>query len=238
MTNDHINRYSMYLDVIGVLTKFTAVFAAIPAFVKAVANFTTLANNIGQKSEEIGIGTSPKTLAKRSAESAMTDEVVRLVGDLHAFASSNSDVELMAETNISPTKIHDMRDAERGNYATSLVDLVEPHIADLADWGDTADSITEARGLIADYETSLGGRNEARTGQTSGRDAVMNMFSQADGVLEHQIDRKMKSFIDSNPDFYSEYLAARVVKDIAATRPPKAKGNGKSESSAKPPDSK
>ncbi|HUI30187.1 MAG TPA: hypothetical protein VLX91_08210 [Candidatus Acidoferrales bacterium] len=238
MTNEHINKQGMYLVVIQVLNKFTALVATMPALAKLVASFTQTVTNIGTKSEEIGIGTSPKTDAKRKAESDMADAVIALVGKLHAYAAGKNDVELMEETDVPATVIHDKRDAERGKFAARLVDLVEEHQADLAgDYIVTDADIANARQLIAGHDGTLGDRNSTKTGQTGGRDAVMQMFAQADSMLEHQIDNLMLSFKKTNPDFYAEYEAARVIRDIAAHHKGKNDG-GKNGGIPKPPDGK
>jgi len=113
MTNSHINKQGMYLVVIGILGKFSAVVATLPALAKVVAAFTQLVQNIGSTSEDIGIGTSPKTDAKRAAESAMAEDVVTLVGKLHAYAADQNNVELMDESDVAETDIHETREAER-----------------------------------------------------------------------------------------------------------------------------
>lgn len=237
MTNSHINKQGMYLVVIGVLTKFSTLVAAIPAFGKAVAAFTQLVTNIGKTSEEVGIGTSPLTKAKRTAEDAMAEAVVSLVGKLHAYAADKEDVALMDQTDINESDIHDTREASRADYSTKQVDVVESHKADLAgDYAVSDANIAAARQSITDYSASLGGRNTAKTGQSSGRDSVMNMFARADYILEHNLDKFAKSLKKDHPDFYAEYDAARVIKDIAAHR--KGKNGGTPGSTPKPPDTK
>ena len=239
MTNAHINKQGMYLVVIGVLGKFAAVVATLPALAKVVAAFTQIVTNIGKTSEDIGIGTSPKTDAKRAAESAMAESVVTLVGKLHAYAAEINDVELMEDSNVTETMIHDTREANRAGYATKLVDTVEAHKADLAGDYAVADAdIAAARQLIANYSATLGDRDSTRTEQTSGRESVMKMFEDADTMLEHRMDRMMKSFQTANPDFYAQYEAARVIKDIAAHRKAKNNGGNTDSSNPKPPESK
>lgn len=43
-------------------------------------------------------------------------------------------------------------------------------------------------------------------------------FTQLDDLLTHQLDPLMEKFRETDPTFYSEYQAARVVVENAATR--------------------
>lgn len=238
MTNSHINKYAMYLVVIEVLDKFTALVETMPALVKLAALLKQIVTNIGKKSEEVGAGTSPKTEAKRKAESEMAASVVALVRRLHAYATEKNNVELMTQTDITESDVHDTRDAERGQFAASLVDMVEQHKAELTDYIVTDAQIASARQLIDEHDGTLGDRDSLKRGQTAGRDTVMSLFEQADTILEHQMDSLMLSFKKDNPEFYSAYESARVIKDIAAHRKPKNSGGTGGNTPVPSPDNK
>ncbi len=238
MTNAHINKLGMYLAVIQVLNKFSAVFANVPALVRLAASLAQLAANIGTKSEAIGIGTSPKTEAKRKAEGEMSAGVSVLVGKLHSYATDKENAELMKQSDVTEWDIHHQRDAERGKYADQMLDLVEANLPNLADYAVTSDKIAAARQLVVDHDGTIGDRSSTKNSQTGGRDSVMAMFAQADSILEDQIDRMIPDFKKDNPDFCAAYDAARVIKDIAAHHKGKNNGGNTGSSSPKPPDSK
>ncbi len=159
---------------------------------------------------------------KQPAPSTMAEKVVSLVGCLHAYAYGKNDEDLMDQSEISETDVIHVRDAERAAFCTKRVDLVEANKGVLVEWGVTDEDIAVARESIADYTDSFNKRESAKTEQTSERGNVDAMFAQADRILYRQIDKIVRKLGGTNPDFYAEYQAARVIRDVAATR----KGNG------------
>ncbi len=100
MTNPHINKLAMYLVVITVLDRFSAVVATIPAFVELVAAFKKLVADINASSQVVDKGTSGETKAKWKAEDDMSDTVSALVGSLHSYATEKDDQELMQKSDV------------------------------------------------------------------------------------------------------------------------------------------
>lgn len=219
MTNDQINKYGMFLVVITVLERFAAVIALMPAFGKAVASFKRFVADIGKTSEDVVTGTSAKTKVKRNAANEMAATVAALLGKLHAWASDTGNTELKEKSDISESDIEAVRDAERAVYARAQVGLVDENKASLADYNITDEVIEDAIATITAFENSLGDRNTTRAKQTGGREFVTETFAKADAVLIGQIDKLVASEKKNHPDFYNEYTAARVIRDIAATRP-------------------
>jgi hypothetical protein len=218
MKNVHINKLAMYLVVRMVLEKFTATVSEIVAFVDSVAAFNGIVDEISGVSEEVGMGTLGKTMVKKGDAAVMAFTVSRLTGLLHAYASSVKDKELMTASEISPTIINGKRDAERAKFAKTRVELVEAHKADLVKWGVTEASIAGAYATIDAYTSSLGSRNSTATMHTGQRKSIGTLFSEADELLSDQIDKFVNSMDEKHPDFYADYWAARVIKDVAASR--------------------
>ena len=217
MIYTYVNKVTMYLVVITVLDKFSAVISAVPAFANLVTSFKALTAEVRAKSQDADAGTSGKTKVKQTAASIMAETVTSLVGALHAYACEEDDQDLMEQTDIAETNIIRERDAKRADYCTKLVDLVEKHKADLADWGVTDADIAEARQSIKDYEASLGARSSAKTTQEGEHGSVDDMIAKVDRLLFRQMDRMVKKQKKNHPDFFVEYSAARVIRDIPAT---------------------
>ncbi len=225
MTNAQTNKYSMYLVVLTVLDKFSSLVATVPALVRLVVSFKKMTADIGKTSGSVGVGTTGKTKAKRKAESEMSFAVASLVGSLHAYAADKNNVDLMEKSSVTQSDIEDIRDAERGQYAKSLVDMVESSKAELSDWNVNEAKIADARQKISVYESSLGDRSATKTEQSGGVDALVELFAKADALLKDQIDRLANSFEQDHPDFFSEYEASRVIRDVAASRNNRGKDN-------------
>lgn len=220
MRNPQVNKLAMYLVVLTITDKFAAVFATIPAAVNLIGKFKGMLTEIQSRSGEVDQGTSGETNAKAKAEDDMSEAVSVLVGSLYAYAVDNDDEELMQKSAVVDSDIDHMRDAERGKNCTALVDMVEEHKADLVEWGVTDEGIADARALIKAYEDSLAKWNSAKTGQTSGRQSIASLFKSVDRLLSKQLDKAVAQL--KNVELSQEYEAARVIKDVSATR----KGNG------------
>ncbi len=131
----------------------------------------------------------------------------------------------MAKTDISETDIHDVREAERGTHAEALVALVEGYKADLADYGITDETLAAAHQAVAAFTASLKNRGSVKTEMTGGHDALFSLFDQADAMLKGTLDKFMSNFRKKSPDFFLEYQAARVIRDVAASHAPSGSGN-------------
>jgi hypothetical protein len=214
MTNFHQNRFGMYLVVLIVLTKNSLIIALIPALERIVASFKQLVDEIGIDMEALDNKTTGKTSAKRQAEDDMVNAVLPLVNALYSYATDEKDVELMEKTDISATDIHEMRDAERGQYVTRLLDMVESKKAELADRNVTDANFTHARQKVAVFIDSLGSRNSSISERAGGRDVLFANFARADEMLEKHIDKLMLHFKQDHQEFYLDYQAARVVHDL------------------------
>lgn len=218
MNNVQLNKFAMYLVVIAVLDKFAELVASVPAFATKVGVLKQTVEAVSDLAGEVDKGTGGKTEVKRTAASEMAHIVAKLVGLLHTYAVEKGDRDLMAQTAVSETAITERRDAERDAYASDLVDLVENHKAEAADWGVTDEKISKARSAVEAAKTSLSERNETRTERSGQRKQIDSKFDEIDLTLDQQIDKWVEEQEDDNPQFYAEYKAARVIRDVAAGR--------------------
>jgi hypothetical protein len=213
----------MFLVVLIVLAKNSVTIALIPALVRFVASFKQLVDEIGIEMEALKTKTTGKTSAKRKAENDMVEAVVPLVNALYSYASEKKDVELMEKTNITASDIHVVRDAERGDFATMLLDKVESNKADLADWNVTDAALANARQMVAVFIDSLGSRNSSLSERAGERDVLFAKFAGADELLDKHIDKLMPQFKKDHLEFYLDYQSARVIHDLGGgniTKPP------------------
>jgi hypothetical protein len=50
--------------------------------------------------------------------------------------------------------------------------------------------------------------------------AIGGLFKDADTILKNKLDRLVLSFRVTNPDFYTNYLNARIIVDLGAGKGP------------------
>ena len=216
MRNSQINKLAMYVVVIAVADKFAALFETIPAAVRLITKLKGIVAEIKSRSGEVDQGTSGETNAKNKAEDKMSEAVSILVGSLHAYAVEAEDEELMQKSAVVDSDIDRKRDAEKGKYCTSLLNMVEEHNADLVAWGVTGEGIAEARSLIKAFDDALGTAGTTKTGQTSGRQSVASLYRSADRLLSKQLDKSVAQL--KSVELSQEYDSARVIRDVAAMR--------------------
>jgi len=86
MTSVQQNRLSMYLAVLGVMTKYNSVWASLTAIAEMVTRLQDLTSSIQEAS---GIQGSPLTGiagGKRRKRMEMMEQTIALAGDVHALA--------------------------------------------------------------------------------------------------------------------------------------------------------
>jgi len=75
---------------------------------------------------------------------------------------------------------------------------------------------TELEGKIKAFSASIGQRESSVAGRVGARANLLELFDVADRTLTDELDRMMELLRGSQTQFYNEYFAARVIKDLGA----------------------
>lgn len=207
------NRLSMYHGVDTVLTENAPLYAELAALVAASKSFSDLLAKLGAKSIEVDEATKGKTRTKAQAEDDLVDVLMPVGSALWAYATASRDTEMAARTRINDSMLRRVRDTELLGKAKGVHAEAAAKLAGLADYGITQPTLDDLSAKIEAYSAALGNRESSVAERIGAREALAGLFAEADSVLE-QIDAIMELMRANSVQFYNEYFAARVIKDV------------------------
>lgn len=214
MTKSEENKLSMLEAVYALLQGNTDKTATIPAFAEGETGLQTLIQKIKDTNSQFKNLAAGKTATKHAAEDSLVEAVLEVSNSLFVIARRNKDEELKVKAGINISDLRGMRDTELAgkcqDIATSAADMAD----ELVNYGITADKLTELNNKIAAYQTALGAQESGLAERTAARQALSDLFKQTDELLKEELDSLMELFRNSETDFYNQYQAARVIRDL------------------------
>ena len=128
-----------------------------------------------------------------------------------SYAADIKDYELLNKVNYSYTTLDRLSGAIIVLVCDDIYDKAKAHLADLATYGVTDPNLVSLRKAIDDFNVL----NPApRTGIVSSHIATLNLiqlFAQADVLLDDQMDVAVGIVKDSHPTFYDSYFVSRKL---------------------------
>jgi hypothetical protein len=214
MRDNQENKLTMYEAVVKLLEQNDGLIATVPAFVGAKDNLVTSINKVKKEARQQKEATAGKRAAKVDAENELIRIIMSAGSALYSYGRKIKDHEMQDVANVRVSKLEDMRDTELVNKAEMIYAKLLANVADLTDYQITAATVTEFRAKIDNFANALGVR-ESSAARSTGATANLQMyFTEADDILNEDMDRMMEMFKQSEPGFYNEYFAARVIKNL------------------------
>ena len=204
----------MYRSTVELLEKNTTKTASLPAFEVSFGKFGTLVDQIGDKEKERMGKTSGKANARDECEDALVLGTVIVSSALTAYANSIGNAQLKAAVKVSESQLRYARTNEQLNLAKMVLDLATANLAALGPFGVTQAILEDLKARIAAYDAATKQVSSGMAERVGARTAVSDLFIQADQILKDELDRMMQFFRVSAPEFYNDYRAARVIRDI------------------------
>jgi hypothetical protein len=214
MDSNQSNKYSMYIATVELLKDNAARGAGIQAFTASLAKLDALVSQIREKDKERMGKTPGKVAAKDGAEEALTASTMLVTAALSALGQTTGNAELKQRAHITESYFRTARSTEQINIANLLYDLGKANLKGLAPFGITPAMIEELKSRVAAFDAALKDIASGVAGRVGARSALAEMFDKADELLKDELDPVMHIFRLTDPELYSDYRAARVIKDI------------------------
>ncbi len=210
MNKRQIKKLEMMRSTNTYLDSTTATWSAIPI---ASSYKTGLANIIDQirssaedqEAAQVFIGGTLLDIKQRIAEKLdILDDV------LEAYAEDTENAELLAQASNSKSDYLRLTNEEFETKASNVIDLLESHVANMADYGLTQDQIDDAKLDFGSYQDQRGMPRSYKIASISATQSIETLMDEGSLYLE-KLDRVMKRFKRSNQSFYTGYLSARTI---------------------------
>ncbi|MGD8778963.1 MAG: hypothetical protein PVH88_08375 [Ignavibacteria bacterium] len=218
MTKREENKFSMYKGVKEVLTNNSDIHSAIPVIGEALTSFSDIIGSIDQVNFDFKGSTKGATADKIVKEETLINHATKLANVLFVFAVKTKNNVLKEEFKVSKSELEQLRDTDLLNKTNQVINSAQSYATELANYGVSETTITDAQTAHDECAAAFNAQAEKMAERSSEREKLTSLFKDADSVLYEELDPMMELFIDTNPDFYNEYQAARVIKDLGVGR--------------------
>jgi hypothetical protein len=195
---------------------YAALIASVPG---VAAGFTTLAGSITQmESLDVSRGSAASLAgpAKDVARDLLETTVAAVDGIFTAHAAQTNNDLLLAQVNKERSDLDRMRDeALRVHTAFLISQIPTPITPALTDLGLTAALSTQLQSRFATFETLMTLPQSRGAEESTFVELIAQQEDQVDQLLDLVLDKLMRQFSESSPQFYTAYRQARVINDAA-----------------------
>ena len=216
MNNDQTNRVTMYKTTIGVLDENNAIWNPVTPFADAVTRLKNKVSAIDTAAQKQETPTGA-TQDKAGARDALEDVLFLMCEALGVLAHTSNDQDLLALTDITRSGIDKLDVEALSNRATLVLAQANARKTDLATLQVTQANIDEMSQALQDYNEAKAGPRQATTARMVQTESLSTLIREANDILRNEIDRMINLFGRTHPQFVSNYQAARVIIDRAAS---------------------
>jgi hypothetical protein len=202
------NRLNMFLAVKAYLLTKLTVLASLPNFTAFFTGFQELLAAILSLIEKQSFDKKGLTYLKRELKLNLTTITGDNTRKLYAYALYINDHVLIAETNISQSKLKAKSDTTLKEFAEGIYNRAELHQTDLTAYGITTATQLVFRTAIDDFEAAM---TKPRLSDAESKEITRQRdddYVAADKLLD-QLDALLEIIRYSDPNTYKAYKLAR-----------------------------
>lgn len=214
MTKREENKYSMYKAVNVVLDKYQSAIDQIPAFVQCENDFKSKLDLISENDTKYKTTLKGAKATKDDAEDELIGVIMKVARPVYVFARRKKDENLKALTRWTDSGLKKLRDTELLQIGKNISNKITENVSELADFGITSAISDDFQATVKAYDDALGGRDSKSTESKTARKDLTDDFYDADDILKEDLDSMIESVKSDHPQFYKEYHAARIIKDM------------------------
>jgi hypothetical protein len=194
-------------------------YAGVPVFVDSV-------NGLKQRVTEIKSATQqqtesdPKGTTKEKSFTVdrLVELTLKVAGALYVYAFDKEDKRLLEKVDMNKSMFYHTHDQTTFTLAKIIADEAATKSNILVDYGITAADLAALNAVIAQFE----GLITAPSGMIGERkmytESLRELFVSADSIVYDKLDKLIRLFKTSSPEFFALYGNARNVVNTAARR--------------------
>jgi len=208
----------MYNAVEAVLKSNGSIVAEVPALGEVHNDLKALIGEIDAKNRELSKAREGKTSVKRQAIEELIASIVPVANAAKAYAVRKKMIELKALTDFSERQFKRLSHAELPIKVKNIKEAAQGVIADLANYGMTQNNLDLVDEKLGSLKNAVENKDTGFTDHVALRAALYGLFDSADDLLNEEADAIVEVLKKTKLDFYNQYFAARVVKDLGGSR--------------------
>ncbi len=214
MNKNDEGKLEMIDDVVDVLDAEKAIYSSVNAISLQRDNLRNISLEIKKNEATLKDSTIGKTESKYVSEDELVHDTVVVAGGIYAYASTEQLTDLKVFSDVSRRDFRRMRDTDVPVKAKSILDKADELGDVLIPYGITQDLRDELRTDLTDYSVKVSNQGTGVVDKSAARSNITALFKRADIAL-NILDKLMKQFLKSNPEFYNKYKISRNIWDKA-----------------------
>ncbi|MBI5382970.1 MAG: hypothetical protein HZA31_13815 [Opitutae bacterium] len=213
MLSSQDNKLSMYRAVLALFNNNPTMVSALPALGVKVASFQRVVGKISPLATSQAQPTCGAVIDKNKALTEMADAALLIAGAALSYATENKLGELAAKVRVKPSDFSYGRQQDRVTLAQQIHDAANSVASLLVDYNIKSEDIDALQTKIGLAVSALSGPRGVATVKRAATAQLSAVFKEADAFLTDELDPLLVPFKKSQPEFYAQYQAARVIVD-------------------------
>ncbi|MDR2680221.1 MAG: hypothetical protein LBC47_05360 [Tannerella sp.] len=231
MTDRQEAKLSTYQKVLNVCDEHKQKYAGIPAFVNAVTELKQQVMDIQsvrqQQTETVPKGT---TKDKSSAIDRLAELSLKVANPVYVYAFETQNNSLLQKVNVNKSMFYNIHDRAALTLAKIIASEAKNRNEALREYGISETDITELDEAIVQFEGLIDSPSGVIGERKMHTENLRTLFVRADSIIYDKLDKLIRLFKTSSPDFFALYGNARNIVNTAA-RKRKDKSNAVEEES-------
>lgn len=207
------NKNKMFNAVNEVINRNKPIWQDIAAMVNITDEFSDKLSEIDNLRQQTEGDTTGGTREKEQLEGALVDKNYEISSALFAMSIRNNNAVLKEKVDYTESELQQARDGELVATGETISALARENLEPLGEYGVDEAAVTELEELTAQFKAAVPAPRATIAERKAANEKLKKLFTETQAVLENQLDRLMVRFKNSNPDFYSAYMNARVIVD-------------------------
>jgi len=204
----------MYYSVIAICENRSELWCENKIFVESFIKFRSKIPQIKQCIDiltmENIINESFKTIDRIELEEA----AFYLIGKMLTFAQQTNKENLYSELNYEKMNLSHCSDLELIGTCNTLSKVSADNFSALQDLNISVENIAELQHLTSTFSINYTRAKSSRIKSKTTEEKLKKLFKDCDELLRQRLDKDIEFFKNSEPEFYSEYLASRAVFEV------------------------
>ncbi|WP_378187702.1 hypothetical protein ACE939_04950 [Aquimarina sp. W85] len=214
MTKQQINKLDMYQAVQTYLDTNTQKWSGIPKILEFKNDLDQLLIRLhedskSQEGAKLYLGSS-----KAAQKRVVADKADILNDILEAYATIEDKKDVRQKAAKSFSDLYKLRNQEFILVINETILLLEQYLGELADYGVTADQITDLKTSFDKFLTLHGQPRQYRIESKQATMSLSELFDELTELLTNKLDKILKSFKRTDSNFYNGYEAARIIVNV------------------------
>lgn len=208
------NKLTMYGAVVSLLEANAAKIGPLTALTDQLTDLKDRIAAIKEKDTLANTASKGNASAKAADRIALMEDALTIVSALSAYGASTNDERLIELSAYNKSRLYGLRDTQLAIDVANIKSLADANSASLAGYGITPAMITELETKLTTFNASMGTKETGADVSSTAFEQLDIMFKDVDNFLKDQMDKTMKYFRNSDPQFYGEYVHSREIIDL------------------------